>query len=40
LVAAHTLPMAQALENEITTLEAHSATQAMQGGLAQFVGHR
>jgi len=40
LVAAHTLPMAQALENEIKTLEAHSATQAMQGGLAQFVGHR
>ncbi|MNX31154.1 2,3-dehydroadipyl-CoA hydratase [compost metagenome] len=39
-VAAHALPIAEALENEITTLEAHSATQAMQGGLAQFVGHR
>lgn len=39
-VAAHALPMAQALENEITTLEAHSATQAMQGGLARFIGRQ
>lgn len=39
-VAAHALPMAEALENEITTLEAHSDTPAMQGGLARFVGDR
>lgn len=39
-VAAHALPMAQALENEISTIEAHSDTHAMQDGLARFVGSR
>ncbi|HEY9321816.1 enoyl-CoA hydratase/carnithine racemase [Achromobacter deleyi] len=39
-VAAHALPIAEALENEITTLEAHSDTRVMQDGLARFVGSR
>jgi len=40
LVASFTLGRADALENEITTLEAHASTPAMQAGLAQFIGRR
>jgi len=38
LVASYTLSKADALENEIRTLELHAGTPAMQTGLAQFVG--
>jgi enoyl-CoA hydratase/carnithine racemase len=38
LVASHALSIDAALENEIATLEAHSGSEAMRTGLAQFVG--
>jgi len=38
LVASYTLGKADALENEIRTLELHAGTPVMQTGLAQFVG--